>query len=200
MRYTSHLDLQRTWERTFRRARLPLAFTQGFHPHPRLVFAAALPLGLTADEELMDLWLREHVSLQHLHDALSESVPAGLRLVAAEVVSPTAPSLPHDVIAAEYRVSLDRSVDLDALATRVAALLAAERLERERRGRKYDLRPLVEALELMNGGAEVAALRMRLASRPSATGRADEVLDALGLDVALCRSHRTRLVLAATGT
>jgi radical SAM-linked protein len=59
MRFTGHLDLHRTWERCFRRARLPLAYTQGFNPHPRLNLAAALPLGFTSQGEMIDAWLEQ---------------------------------------------------------------------------------------------------------------------------------------------
>src|SRR3972149_7725894 len=62
MRYVGHLDLLRAWERTLRRAELPLAYTQGFHPHPRIQIAAALPLGCTAAAELMDLWLEDDLA------------------------------------------------------------------------------------------------------------------------------------------
>ena len=54
MRYTSHLDLHRTWERTIRRANLPLAYSQGYNPHPRINLASALPLGFTSDCEVVE--------------------------------------------------------------------------------------------------------------------------------------------------
>ena len=57
MRYIGHLDLHRAWERLARRARLPLAYTAGYHPHPRIQIGSALPLGVTGDNELVDLWL-----------------------------------------------------------------------------------------------------------------------------------------------
>ena len=59
MRYTSHLDVHRTWERTLRRARLPLAYSQGFNPRPKINLAAALPLGFTSDCEIVEFWLDE---------------------------------------------------------------------------------------------------------------------------------------------
>ncbi len=55
MRFTGHLDLFRAWERLLRRARMPLAYSSGFHPHPKIQIGAALPLGVTGDNELADV-------------------------------------------------------------------------------------------------------------------------------------------------
>ena len=59
LRYTGHLDLQTTWERTIRRAGLPLAYTHGFHPGPRIQIASALPLGFIGQAEIVDIWIQD---------------------------------------------------------------------------------------------------------------------------------------------
>ena len=59
LKYISHLDLARTWERVFRRAGLPVVYSQGFNPRPRFQIAAALPVGVTGQSELLDIWLSE---------------------------------------------------------------------------------------------------------------------------------------------
>ena len=61
IRFTGHLDIHRAWERTFRRAGLPLAYRQGFNPRPRLNIGSALPLGHSSTAELMDFWLEEEL-------------------------------------------------------------------------------------------------------------------------------------------
>jgi hypothetical protein len=67
MRFTGHLDLHRTWERTFRRAGLPLAYSEGFNPHPKINIGAALPLGCLSRGDLIDAWLeRERADVAHL--------------------------------------------------------------------------------------------------------------------------------------
>src|SRR5512136_903583 len=73
LRYTGHLDLQTTWERIVRRAGLPLAYTQGFHPGPRIQIASALPLGFIGHAEIVDIWLREPVPVNTVG---AELVPA----------------------------------------------------------------------------------------------------------------------------
>ena len=70
MRFTGHLDLHRAWERTFRRAGLPLAYTQGFSPHPRINLASALPLGFTSERELVDIWLEQELPASAVTAAL----------------------------------------------------------------------------------------------------------------------------------
>lgn len=194
MRYTGHLDLRRALERAFRRAALPLAYSQGFNPRARLNLASPLPLGFTSEHELADVWLEEEVAPETVRAALNESAPPGFSILAAEAEDERAPKLPSLVEAATYLVTLpEPAADLD---DRVRALLAAERIERRRRKKTYDLRPLVERLErLPDDEAGRPRLSMRLTALPGATGRPDEVLAALGLPPETARIHRTRIWL-----
>ena len=186
LRFSGHLDLMRAWERLLRRAHVPVAYSQGFNPRPRLNLAAALPLGYTSECEMIDAWLDEPLRPDELLDRLKATTPPGLTVYAAHEVELKAKSPQSQLLSAEYRVRLASSPDL---AARVESLLAASTLPRERRGKSYDLRPLVEALELDDEG-----LWMRLSALPSATGRPDEVLLALELDPLALRIHRTKLL------
>ena len=80
MRYTSHLDVQRTWERTLRRARLPLSYSQGFNKRPKLNLAAALPLGFTSSCEIVEFWLNESKDLIDIESSLQEAIPPGIEI------------------------------------------------------------------------------------------------------------------------
>jgi radical SAM-linked protein len=104
MRYTGHLDLHRAWERTFRRAGLPLAYSQGFNPHPRLNLASALPLGFTGEAEVIDAWLDEDLPLSQVQSALQPALPPGLQLVQIESVDLHLPALQTVLEASEYRL------------------------------------------------------------------------------------------------
>jgi radical SAM-linked protein len=198
MRYTSHLDLQRTWDRLLRRAEVPLLFTQGYHPRPRFNLAAALPLGFIGDAEILELYLVEHLAPDALIALLAAAAPPGMRFDGAVEVDVRAKAVQTEIAAAEYEVALSTETDAGVLPGRIEALLAAESVERERRGKTYDLRPLVEELTL-DDGTEAATsapiLRMRLRHRDGATGRPDEVLLALGMDPLTVLVRRTRLVL-----
>jgi hypothetical protein len=106
------------------------------------------------------------------------------------------PALQTQITAAEYEAILLESIDAEQLVERVRALLNAETLPRERRGKAYDLRPLVEALEVRSSTpADHPLLWMRLSAREAATGRADEVLEALGFPLTAARVVRTALII-----
>jgi radical SAM-linked protein len=204
LRYTGHLDLQTTWERTIRRARLPLAYTQGFHPGPRIQIASALPLGFIGRAEIVDIWLEGPASPvgtgfvpvqgDHYAHILQPAAPPGLTLLSVEQVGEADPALQTQVESAEYEVTLLEPLDEMELAKRLAALLNAQNLPRERRGKAYNLRPLIEALSSMPAPLQDRVF-MRLAARPGATARPEEVLDVLGIPFETTRIERTRLIL-----
>jgi radical SAM-linked protein len=193
MRYTGHLDLHRTWERTFRRARLPLAYTQGFNPHPRLTLAAALPLGFTSESELLDVWLEQDLPTGQVQEALEPALPPGLQVIQIEVIDSQAPTLQAQVRSSDYVVTLVEACP--DLADRINQLLETSSLLRTRRGKPYDLRPLIEALAILPDDPQAQPrFQARLAARESATGRPEEVLDALGIEPSKARVHRTSLI------
>lgn len=194
VRYTSHLDLQRTWERIFRRASLPLAFTHGYHPHPRLNLGLALPLGWTSECELMDVWLTEQLLIDELRGRLDEASPNSLRIHSIKEIPLNSPKLQKQIQAAVYRVQI-QSVDIpEDLEARIQAFLNAATMERERRGKTYDLRPRVEDISFE---VESSQLLVTVQARPSATGRPDEVLLQLGLDPLQAEIHRKKLMLSS---
>ena len=197
LRYISHLEMQQVWERTFRRARLPLAYSQGFNPHPRLQMASALPLGFLSRCEIVDVWLEGPHEAGEVQVRAQASVPPGLRIEAAESVPLQSPPLQTQVQAAEYLARLLDPVELSQVQAALHSLLQADSLPRERRGKQYDLRPLVEVLELrQESSTDQPALFMRLTACEGATGRPEEVLDVLGLDPTAARIERTALILA----
>jgi len=192
MRYTGHLDVQRTWERTLRRARLPLAYTQGFNPRPKLTLAAALPLGFTSDCEMVEFYLDGDPPSDEVETRLREAAPPGIAVQLVETVASKAPKIPNLVKSTRYRVTLLEPAS--DLAARVDRLLENETLPRERRGKPYNLRPLIEDLRVSESGT----LEMQLTARPGATGRPEEVLLALGFDPLAARIHRSALLLEDT--
>jgi hypothetical protein len=110
------------------------------------------------------------------------------------------PSLQSLVHAASYEAHIGAEGASQSLPCRVASALDSPSLPRERRGKTYDLRPLIETLRLILDNGNGAILFMRLAAREGATGRPDEVLEALGVDPALARIHRRQLFLKPSET
>lgn len=193
MRYTGHLDLFRTWERTLRRGRLPLAYSQGFNPRPRINLASALPLGFTSQGEVMDIWLEEDRPLDEIEAALEEALPPGLVVSKIEEIAPGEPSLQSQLTSAEYNITFLEAVPV--LDVRLEEILAARSLPRERRGKPYDLRPLIEAVQHPaddNDGR--CRLVVQLAAREGATGRPEELILTLGVNPMSTRITRTRLL------
>lgn len=217
--YTSHLDLMRVWERALRRARLPLAYSGGFNPRAKLQLAAALPLGHTGEAEVLDVWLDNSGAGERggggaeergrwgdegmrrggdegIAEALTPVLPEGLQVKQVRRVDEKEPALPTQVVAAEYLVTVEWSEPADEVERRIERLLAMEELAQERRGRRYDLRPLIERLWLERAGEGEIVLGMQLAAREGATARPEAVLEALGMGGAFARFHRRRLLTA----
>lgn len=194
LRFIGHLDLLRAWERILRRARLPLAYTQGYHPHARINLGAALPLGFTSACELAEFWLQEEVEKEELVTKIEAQLPDGLTLHSLMEVPLRFPSLQKIIRSAIYEVRIQPQLAPAEAERRSVELLSRERIPMTRRNKAYDLRPLIEELQLrMDDGSPVFV--MRLQSREGATGRPDEVVRALDEDPLLAQIHRSQLIL-----
>jgi radical SAM-linked protein len=197
LKYISHLDLARTWERVFRRAGLPVAYSRGFNPRPRFQIAAALPVGVTGWAEYLDVWLTVPVTCEEALSRLQPALPLGLEVLDIEEVELRAPALQSQVRAADYRAVVQSREPLAAVRTRVEALLDASTVLRKRhhkgRLRAYDLRPLVKGVTVEPGQTGELVLSMRLQASPEGAGRPDAVLEALGLSLAPHTVERTNL-------
>ena len=196
MRYTGNLDINKVLERTLRRANLPLAYSQGFHPQPRMNQACPLPLGMISYAEILDCWLEEDLSIDEISARLQPALPPGIEINSINEIDLHEPKVQTLVDSTEYIATLLGEVPAEELAQRIENILSADTLPRERRGKKYDLRPLIENLEMLapdENGRQ--CFLMHLAARQGATGRADEVLDALGFEPGTARIARTKIHL-----
>jgi len=193
LRYTGHLDLHRLWERAMRRADLPLSYSQGFHPQPKISLASALPLGFSSRAEMLDVRFNEEISTDKIAARLKDNLPRDIQITHVNLVDEREPALQTQVISAAYTVQLTEPIDTLVLQQNIEALLAAESLPRERRGKFYDLRPLIEMLTMGAESNETTSLHMKLAAREGATGRPEEVLNALGIEPEYTRVERTAL-------
>src|SRR5450759_1038804 len=197
IRYSGHLDLYRIWERAIRRSHLPIAFSRGFHPQVRISMACALPLGFTSQCELIDLWFVEPVSLDGVQVALALVLPPGLEILQTQAVDEHAPPSQTQVRSSLYQVTLLDPLDFTWLDGQVKQLLACPEIRRVWREKPYDLRPYIEDLECLSEDDQgLPRLCMRLSAREGATGRPEEVIDALGADATQARVDRIALFLA----
>jgi radical SAM family uncharacterized protein/radical SAM-linked protein len=158
----SHLDLLRLLERALRRTGLPVSFTAGFHPLPRLQVALALPLGVEGTGEWLDLEFTESVEPTGVRARLQAELPPGLQLLSAAVVPTYGPSLSQELTAAHWRFALSAEAG-DGLAVQacqdaIAALLAADVLiwhdtDKKGRPRERDCRPALGDLRMLEPAA-----------------------------------------------
>lgn len=191
VKFISHQDEYRLWERTLRRADLPLLYKQGFNPQPHLVFASPLGVGITGIHEPIDIILSPPVAIEDVQARIIAKLPPGVYLHSIKELPINAPALQSLLIGADYTILLftapgeRESAAIDAA---IANILAQSEIwrERERKGERYtyNLRPLI--FELQNQGydanKEEHRIFLRVQQRAGATGRPDEVVAALGLD------------------
>lgn len=170
----------RGWSDITAAAALPMAGEPG---RPKVAQAAPLALGMAGEREVVDLYLAERLPLADVREAIAAALPAGWSLVDLHDVWVGAPAAPAALVAADYR-AIVAGAARRAIEGAVLALMAADTLPRERRREKkttaYDLRPLIERLEVRAGGLDGVTLALRLHHAPDAVGRPDEVIAALG--------------------
>ena len=191
LRFTSHLDLMRSWERALRRSELPLAFTQGHHPHLKMSFGPPLPLGYRSRAEAFDLEFSRPPAVD-LAERLNAVLPEGLQVLRFRPILFKTPSLMSQLEGASYRVRFPSAYlaeagvlpeDLPAVLRREAAeLLARPHFVVRRRGeetsREFDARPSIAALGV--GREDLSTvLDCHLRFTPRASVRPEEILAVL---------------------
>ncbi len=198
VKFISHLDLIRLWHRALRRAGVELAYSEGFSPHPRISLAAPLALGITSDNELMDVLVSGYISPHAFTAGVGRQLPPGVEIVQAYQIAPTLPSLQSQVRYAEYLVEVRAEAGPGQVTRALSSLLSTESLpwqhQRDTGTRSYDLRRLIDDLWLNGWQGDIASIGMRLRCDSAGSGRPEQVIKALGL--AEPQSiHRTRLIL-----
>ncbi len=196
LRFTGHLDMQRIWERTLRRSGLPVRYTQGYHPRARLNLASALPLGFISEDELLDFWMDEPRALDEIQSRLAASAPPGLAIRSIEEVALGEDALQEQMKASEFTVTFFDPINGQELAEKVGTLLDQDEIIMTRRKKSYDLRPLILGLAVITHLQYESGLWMRLLAEPGATGRPDDVLEALDYPNTTYLVCRTEIILA----
>lgn len=199
LRYISHLDLSRTWERALRRAGIPVAYSKGYHPHPKIIFAAALSVGCTGEAELMDVFLSQPMPPRRVLRGLAHCMPEGLTAIDATPVYEPAPALPSLLDGADYESVVETNLSVGDATAACQALLAREAIPRVYRSKPYDLRPLIDDLHVVSVNTDHLLVRVELVAGRRGTGRLDEVLAELSWVGWPHTCHRRRLRFADVG-
>jgi radical SAM-linked protein len=182
VRFTSHRDVARMWERAFRRVRLPVAYTAGFSPRPKVSFGLALPTGAESVAEYLDVDLTESVSTDGLIADLTAAMPIGVDVLAVTGIDAGAGSLQQEVTSCAWSIEVG-GLDLDQAQSHAASVMGAAELvvTRERKGSPVtdDIRPAILALAAPEPGRLGIRLNCELATQPRGL-RPAELVDALG--------------------
>jgi radical SAM-linked protein len=199
IKFISHLDIVRLWQRAFNRAGIEIAYSTGFTPHPRISLAAPLPLGVTSEAELMDIVIVKGVAPQFFVSALNQQLPSGLRVDKVFPISPDLPSLQSQITQAEYKVELETAAGPADIQTAINNMLALEHLpwqhQRDTGPHLYDLRLLIDTLWMIDWQPPVGTIGMRLQCNSQGSGRPEQVAAALGFTKRPQYILRTQLIL-----
>lgn len=205
VRFISHRDVARAFERAFRIERLPLAFTVGFVPRPKVSFGLALSVGHESDAEYLDVELEDAVDLDRWPDTLSAALPEGITVTGAVGLADRAPALQEAVTAVQYRVGV-AGADRGAVAVAVEQALSRPTLgtTRTRKGREVveDVRPALLGMEVRpvhdrdDDGRVVVDLEV--STQPKGT-RPTEILAAVGEHLTAERVLRTHQWIERAG-
>ncbi|MDO8491519.1 MAG: TIGR03936 family radical SAM-associated protein, partial [Dehalococcoidia bacterium] len=179
VKYISHLDMMRLWERALRRADMPVAYSQGFSPQPRLSLAAPLAVGVTSEGEIMDLFIGKRLSPYFFIKTMKSQLPKGIDISKVVDVSIALPSLQSQVRYGEYKVVMETDKDQSALEDALETFLNKDALPwthlRDGQPRHYDLRSQVDDLWLVEHREGGCTLGMRLQVDSKGTGRPEQV-------------------------
>lgn len=201
IKFISHLDIMRLWERALCRAQIPLAYSEGFSPHPRISLAVPLAVGVTSEAELMDIFVNKWVSPQWFATAASHQLPPGIEILGVYQAVLTMPSLQSQVRYAEYRVEVETDKKPEDIESVVSSLLSVEHLpwhhQRDTGRRSYDLRTLIDDLWLVDWHHPYCTIGMRLRCDSGGSGRPEQVASALGFTRRPQSIHRTKLIVEA---
>ena len=199
VKFISHLDILRLWQRALHRAEITVAYSEGFSPHPRISLAAPLPTGVTGQAELMDILCTKWVSPHFFTATVSQQLPLGIEILQVYQVALTMSSLQSQVRYAEYRVEVETEKGQKDIESALTELLSMKHLpwqhQRDTGTRNYDLRSLIDDLWLIDGHSGYCTLGMRLRCDNSGSGRPEQVTTALGFTHHPQSIHRTKLLL-----
>jgi len=185
LRFISHQDTLRLFKRAFARAGLPLRYSEGFNPHPRLSVVLPRPVGVASEDELLIVELEQPVPTDDARGRLAEQLPAGLRIIDVAALHDRDRRVP---VSATYRVPIRAAEGVREVTAAIGAILASRTWPVERDSmkgprRQLDLRAFVTDLDVVDADT---AVRWRQSISQDGTMRVGEVLEALRL---LPREH-----------
>lgn len=185
LRFSSVLDLHKIWERTSKRANLKLVYSSGYHPQAKIQIANPLPTGFTGRNEVVDIWYQENMTTEELQQRLIQFLPDGITINSIEIIPVDEKNFSKSISKSHYLVTIFGQ-SVEKIDEGVREILSSSSIERMRNNRVYDLRPLIESIEINQIFDDRVELMMDLSAKPNMTGRPDEIILHLGISLSDC--------------
>lgn len=157
MIYISHLDLQRTLQRAFRRAEIQLSYSQGFNPHPKMSYGNALALGTESQGEYVDIEIEDDITVDEFLEKIRKELPAGIEFVKAKEIDKTEKSLSSIIEWGEYlfTIPLERRLSKEFVKGKVIEFMSRKEIiitKRNKKGKlvESDIRPMIKSFDLLD--------------------------------------------------
>lgn len=196
LRFISHLDMQRFFQRALNRTGLPIAYTQGFNPHPVMSFGSALALGWTSEYEILDIKLAVPMGRRRTEEAMRAALPEDLTVLEVKLVDDRHPAPMSQVRMADYRVLIEGE-DIGAILAKVPEFMACETvlgMKKTKSGEKeINIRPLVISIDPIEGGFNTRVMLTEKDSlKPNLLIKA--LAEMAGVEVPEAKIHRVLLL------
>ena len=193
LRFISHLDQQRLFQRAFRRAGLNIAHSNGFNPHPKLSFALAMSVGLMSDSEYGDVVLTRDIDLMEFNKRLNAALPDGLKVVEARKIPQGKTSLSASLTDSRYRieVALEDGIDEASLSDILNTYKSLDEVILEKRNKKgkmvpKNIRPFIKDIRVLSVQEGNAVLELRLKYLEQQSVKPELVLQTVNQSVNPC--------------
>lgn len=198
VRFISHLDFARTVERGLRRARIPVAYSEGFNPHVKLSFASALSVGVTGQQEYLDVELNEDMAPEQFSQQLSGFLPDGIAIGRAVKITDRHKALMAIVNFATYTVELPLFGELSQARESIERFNAAVSVSFTRNSPKgkriIELKQYIQAPVAMETSGNTLLLSFGISITPSGSAKASELIEALAEQFALPVNRELALI------
>lgn len=165
--------------------------SKGFNPQPKIQIANPLPSGFTGRNEIVDIWFSENIPVEEIKHKSQLHLPEGITINKTELIPENQASLGGSIEKSEYIITISQHSS-ELIERKIENIIKSSSIKRMRNGKEYDLRPLIKKIEIISRSKDSTQLLMCLSAGPNQTGRPDEVIFQMGLQLSDCEIDRLR--------
>ena len=202
LKYISHLDILRLFERSIKRARIPVAYSQGFNPRQKMVFGLPMSIGLTSESEYADIDLSEDISTEEFIEAINKGLPEGIKVLEAVILTSKG-NIMNQIKSARYKITFEIANANEVLEINdyIQKMLTKDEIivmKKSKRGEKpVDIKPLIYSISATKKDNNQYLLEAFISAGTKDNLRADLLMRAFsqktGLDITIVSQHRKAL-------